>query len=136
MKKKKPSRKLIVKKLDKVFSQWIRAKHMSDSGYIECYTCETRKPFNEIQAGHFMSRRSYATRWQEDPPNVMPQCQSCNIFSQGKSWEFGQRLDRDFGQGTANSLYHLSKTTIKFTNQELLDKIDEYQEKLSDLNLL
>lgn len=131
---KKSSRKKVVKKLDKVFSQWIRAKHMNDSGLIECYTCKVKKNFNEIQAGHFMSRKSYSTRWNEK--NVFPQCIGCNMFKCGMQYEFGKRLDKDFGKGTAEKLSKLSKQTIKITTPELLEMIKEYEERLTNLELL
>ena len=134
--KKKEDRKKIVKKLDKVFSQWTRAKHMGDDGLIECYTCRTRKPFNQIQAGHFMSRKSYSTRWQDDPPNVMPQCQGCNIWKSGMQYEFGKRLDEDYGKGTAESIQLKSRQTVKLTTHELKEMISHYEDLLNTLGEL
>ncbi|QDP49454.1 MAG: putative protein ninG [Prokaryotic dsDNA virus sp.] len=132
--KKKLTRKKVIQKLDKVFSQYTRAKYMDDNGYIECYTCRIKFPFNKIQAGHFMSRKSYSTRWEE--MNVMPQCIGCNMFKQGKQYEFGKRLDADFGDGTADEMLILSKKTKKFTTFELEEMIDSYLEKLNNLQLL
>tara|TARA_R100001132_G_C3268177_1_gene90580 strand:+ start:1625 stop:1948 length:324 start_codon:yes stop_codon:yes gene_type:complete len=107
---------------------------MNDSGLIECYTCKVKKNFNEIQAGHFMSRKSYSTRWNEK--NVFPQCIGCNMFKCGMQYEFGKRLDKDFGKGTAEKLSKLSKQTIKITTPELLEMIKEYEERLTNLELL
>ena len=127
-------RKQIVKQLDKVFSQWVRASAMDDNGYIECYTCCVKKKFNQIQAGHFMSRKAYSTRWVEK--NVKPQCIGCNMFKQGMQYEFGKRLDIDFGIGTAEELNILSKQTIKITTNELQEMIEYYQDKLNTLGEL
>jgi len=134
MKKKKPERKKLVKKLDKIFSQYTRAKFMDDTGMIECYTCGVKKSFNQIQAGHFMSRKSYSTRWLEK--NVMPQCVGCNMFKQGMQYEFGKRLDKDFGIGTAERINQLSKQTKKISTYDLELMIQEYQDKLNDLGEL
>jgi hypothetical protein len=132
--KKKSSRKKIIAKLDKVFSQWIRAKHMNDDGFIECYTCRVKKKFNEIQAGHFMSRKSYSTRWNEK--NVFPQCIGCNMFKCGMQYEFGKRLDEDFGKGTAEAMQRLSKQSVKIPTYELENKIEHYQDLLNSLEEL
>ena len=134
--KKKLERKKLIKKLDKVFSQYVRVKNMDDNGYIECYTCRERKKFTNIQAGHFMSRKSYSTRWLEEPPNVMPQCVSCNIFKSGMSWEFGKRLDEDFGEGTAEEISRLSKQTVKISSGELESMIEHYQDLLNNFSEL
>ncbi len=132
--RKKLDRKKLIKKLDKVFSQYTRAKYMDDDGFIECYTCRERKQFSQIQAGHFMSRKSYSTRWYEK--NVMPQCVGCNMFKQGCQYEFGKRLDEDFGKGTAESISRLSKQTIKISNFELENKIEHYEDLLNSLEEL
>lgn len=132
--KKKLSRKKVIQKLDKVFSQWVRAKNMGEDGMIECYTCKVMKPFNQIQAGHFMSRKAYSTRWNEK--NVMPQCIGCNMFKQGMQYEFGKRLDADYGEGTADEMVILSKQTMKFTTYELEEMIELYQENLKNISFI
>jgi len=36
---KKPSRKTLVDKADKVFSEYIRRRYADDNGVTECFTC-------------------------------------------------------------------------------------------------
>ena len=62
---KKPSRKNIIKRLDAVFSQYIRLRHAKNE-IAECYTCGKKDHYKKLQCGHFMSRKHYATRWDED----------------------------------------------------------------------
>ena len=54
---KKPSRKNLIKKLDNVFSQYIR-RRFAVNGVTKCVTCgkEDFWKGGEMQAGHFISR--------------------------------------------------------------------------------
>jgi len=78
---KKPTRSKLVKKLDTVFSQWVRLSNSDKDGYCTCVTCSKRLHWKEIQAGHFQSRKHYSIRWCE--LNVKPQCVGCNVFKYG-----------------------------------------------------
>ena len=69
---KKPTRSKLVKKLDTVFSQWVRLSNADSKGYCTCITCNKESHWKEIQAGHFQSRKHYSIRWSE--LNVFPQC--------------------------------------------------------------
>ena len=126
---KKPTRSKLIKKLDVVFSQYIRLKEADRHGLVSCYTCGKRGHWKHggMQAGHFMSRKHYSTRWVED--NVKIQCQSCNIFQQGQQYLFSVRL----GNKLAEDLYLQSKTIVKFTSDELQSMIDDYSEKVKRL---
>jgi hypothetical protein len=90
----KISRKGLIKKLDKVFSEYIRQRFAKD-GWVQCVTCGTRKHWKEVDAGHFVSRRHYSTRW--DPSNVHVQCKKCNIFGNGENYLMGKYIDQTYG---------------------------------------
>lgn len=120
-----------VKKLDRVFSQWLRHSHADDNGLVECFTCRTKKPINEMQAGHFMSRSHYSVRWTVG--NVMPQCPSCNLFHAGRQYEFGKRLDQDFGEGMAEGLVKRSKLPGGHTAHGLKEIREQLQEELNEM---
>ena len=117
---KKPTRSKIVKKLDIIFSQYIRLKYADKRGMVKCWTCGREYFWKNIQNGHFQSRRSYATRWEED--NCRPQCLKCNMFDQGRQYEFGLKL----GEELAQEMHIKSKQIVKFTSDELIEKIDHY----------
>lgn len=123
---KKPTRSKLVKKLDVIFSQYIRLKYADKNGMVKCFTCDSVFHWKKIQNGHFRSRRYYATRWQED--NCRPQCIRCNMFDSGRSWEFGQHL----GENLSNKMFMLSQQTVKFTNDELIEMIDSYNLKVKE----
>tara|TARA_R100000278_G_scaffold118185_1_gene98643 strand:- start:1468 stop:1842 length:375 start_codon:yes stop_codon:yes gene_type:complete len=119
----KISRKGLIKKLDKVFSEYIRQRFAKD-GWVQCVTCGTRKHWKEVDAGHFVSRRHYSTRW--DPSNVHVQCKKCNIFGNGENYLMGKYIDRTYGIGKADELIALSKKICKFTNEELVNMIEHF----------
>jgi hypothetical protein len=126
----KIKRSTIVKNLDTVFSQYIRLRYAKNE-ISECYTCGKKDHYKKQQAGHFASRRHYSTRWEE--LNVQVQCYSCNIGMQGLQFEFGKRLNKEFGKDTAEALLIKSKQTVKFTDADLQDMIQHYKDKLKEL---
>ena len=66
------------KKLDVLFSQYIRRRNADHLGRVKCFTCGVEKHWKEQQAGHFQSRSHHSTRW--DEVNVQVQCPKCNLF--------------------------------------------------------
>tara|TARA_R100000935_G_scaffold9559_1_gene19390 strand:- start:274 stop:537 length:264 start_codon:yes stop_codon:yes gene_type:complete len=78
-----------------------------------------------MQNGHFMSRRYYSTRWNED--NCRPQCYGCNCHAQGRSYEFSLNLNKEYGYEISLELLQLSKETVKISNPELIEKTEYYK---------
>ena len=79
----------------------------------------------KLQAGHFMSRKHYATRWDED--NVEVQCSACNVFRYGEQYLFAKYL----GAEKADMLLAKSRETVKFPDWEIQEMIDLYKTKIS-----
>lgn len=121
---KKRSRKAIVKQLDTVFSQYIRRRDSKDD-MCSCSTCGVVKPIKQMQAGHFMSRGKYSTRW--DEMNVHAQCQGCNMWKQGQQYKMSIHIDNKYGAGTAAELMNKSNRIAKFTDSELIELINKYK---------
>ncbi len=126
--KKKPSRSKLVKKLDAIFSQYIRLKDSVD-GYATCFTCGKKDHWKKLQNGHFQSRKHYATRWDEQ--NCQVQCAGCNVFRYGEQFLFAKYLDERFYAGLSDELFFKAKQIVKFTNSEIEDMILKYK-KLVD----
>ena len=129
----KPSRKNLVKRLDKIFSEYIRLKHADKNGIVKCYTCD-KKAFwkgDGMQNGHFISRSSRILRWRES--NCRPQCYRCNVMRYGESYIFGVKLNEEYGYNIADELLIESKKIIKQSDQDLLDLINSYQEKVETI---
>jgi len=92
VKYKKPKGQVLKKKLDAVFSQYIRHKYARD-GMVACYTCTTVKPIASMQNGHWIPRNVLATRFNEE--NCRPQCVGCNMFQKGKPDVFAVNLMKE-----------------------------------------
>jgi Bacteriophage Lambda NinG protein len=78
------------KKLDSVFSAYIRQKYAHTNGLVKCYTCSTVKHWKEMQCGHWIPRNNLATRFSEE--NCRVQCVGCNMFQKGKPDVFAVNL--------------------------------------------
>jgi len=112
------------KKVDEWQSKYIRALYADNQGTVECYTCGKRHLVGDAHVGHFISRRHYSTRYEED--NQRPQCVACNIYDQGRQWEFGRRLDQD-SPGTAERIYQQSRRGRKWKREELHEMWQHYK---------
>ena len=127
---KKPTRSKLVKNLDVVFSQYVRLSNADSRGFCTCVTCGKQGHWKTggIQAGHFISRKHYSTRW--DERNVKPQCVACNVYRAGEQYKYSLYL----GNNLAEELYSKSKNIVKFTNVELEELISTYSTKVKKLS--
>ena len=119
------------KELDKWFSLYIRLRHATSEGISQCFTCGKIDHYKKLQCGHFQSRRHHATRWNEQ--NCQVQCVKCNMFEQGEQWQFGIKLNSQFGLGTSQDLEYLARTTVKKTRIEYEEDITYYKAIVKNL---
>ena len=127
---KKPTRKSLVIKLDTVFSQYIRRKDAIDE-IATCVTCGKKSHWSKLQNGHWASRRHYSTRWDEQNCNV--QCAGCNVFRAGEIYLYTKYLCSQYGENFPEELYIKSQKTVKFTDVDLVEIIEYYNNKLIEL---
>jgi len=118
------SRSNIVKDLDRHFSIFIRNR-LAKNNIVECFTCGSQDHWKNTDCGHFMSRKHYATRW--DELNCQVQCKKCNIFRHGEQFQFGINLDKKYGEGTAEQLLNKSRGIVKLSNVDLTEMIEYYK---------
>ena len=129
MAKKKLTRSKVVKKLDAIFSQYIRMRKAKNE-IATCVTCGKQDHWKKLQAGHFQSRKHYATRW--DETNVQVQCAACNVFRYGEQFKFSKWLD-NIKKGLSNELATKAKQIVKFSTAELEEMINIYKNKIKEL---
>jgi len=122
-KKKKPTISQLKRKLDKIFSEYIRKR---DKGI--CISCLNKKPWKLQQAGHYVSRSHNILRY--DERNVNCQDASCNIFKAGNLPEYALALDLKYREGTAEELTIKGRELKQFTVKELEELIIKYKELL------
>jgi len=119
---KKPSRKTLIKKLDAVFSKYIRARDKY------CVICGSPDQANN---GHLFSRRHYATRWCE--LNCNQQCYPCNFKHTMDFVPYTQWFIKKHGQEVFDELYCKFKRPHKYYNHEIEELIETYKSKLKEL---
>ena len=121
-KKRQTNQATLVKKLDKVFSQYIRLRDSDANGYCRCISCGRVHYWKDIQNGHYMSRRYLSTRF--DEMNCNAQCVACNIFNQGNIQMYRQNLIKKIGEKNVDYLEYKAKGITKhysvFELQELI----------------
>ncbi|GAC1499056.1 MAG: hypothetical protein NVS1B10_01370 [Candidatus Saccharimonadales bacterium] len=133
----------LVKKLDTIFSAYVRLRDATEyiqdeeglskrAGY--CITCKKLIPAEGKgtgHAGHFIERGCKLTRFEET--NVHLQCNYCNTYKAGRQYEYGLAIDKKYGKGAAKALYDLEaqykREGYKFTRAELDDLTDLYKRK-------
>ncbi|HEC66086.1 MAG TPA: hypothetical protein ENI23_12400 [bacterium] len=115
------------RKADKIFSEWVRSSNADWRGKVNCFTCGEIFRWQDVDAGHFITRKENTTRY--DPENVKPQCRYCNRFREGAKAEFALKL----GTETVEKLVLKSRAVKQFKIAELEEFISEYKDKLKKL---
>lgn len=127
--KRKPD---LTKKLDKVFSLYIRLRDVMPSGYGRCIACGRIKPFRELDCGHYFSRTHMATRWDED--NCHIECRGCNRFSADHLIGYRDNLMRKIGAGRYDKLHLLAHSSKHWMDCELETMIEHYRKEVMRLS--
>jgi len=129
----KSSRKNLIKRLDRIFSLYIRLRDADKKGICTCITCKKKYHYTELDAGHFLSRRHFSVRYDEQ--NVFSQCRYCNRYNAGQQFIYSIELEKK-QKGLSKKLLKKSKQTQKFTTNDLQEMINLYQEKVESLKKL
>jgi hypothetical protein len=116
-------RSQLVNAADRCFSLYIRQRG-SDGVGNHCFTCDVYLPIEDLQNGHFMARRYYATRWH--PVNCWPQCNDCNSVKHGNLVIYEKKLRAKFGNEAIDELKQLARSGNKVTSAEIQGVIDKY----------
>lgn len=118
------------KKLDTVFSQFIRLRGCNDEGYGNCWTCDRLSHWTKVDCGHFITRGKLSTRWMET--NCQFQCKQCNMNG-GQQYVFSKKLDEFHGAGTAEAILIISNRTRKFSVHELEEMYQYYKNRVDEI---
>ena len=120
-----------IKKLDRVFSKYIRLRDRIDGGdFAYCCTCGRPKPLKEMDAGHFINRRHYGTRFDES--NVHAQCRYCNRFNEGKLYEYGLFLKEKYGDDIIDRL-NVAKKANKLDMFKVIVMLRHYKAQVKEM---
>lgn len=109
------------KKLDRAFSIFIRKR---DNGI--CFTCGVKKPWKEMQNGHYISRNHNSLRY--DERNCHCQCMACNVFKHGEMDVYALRLQEKYGEDILKELSIKKQEVKQFTPSEICTLLDKYEQ--------
>lgn len=120
----------LINDADAIFSVYIRLKYANSKGLVKCYTCDVMLPYQQMQNGHYVSRKCLYLRY--DERNCRPQDEICNCHKHGNLTEFGKRLEQK-NDGITEILYQEKQIVYKPTRDEIIQLISEYTKKVSEL---
>jgi NinG protein len=123
----------LITDLDVLVSKWVRYSAVGPDNLVQCYTCPSKLPPAEMDAGHYISRASMFLRW-DVTRNLRPQCQPCNRSKYGKAAVFGKKLEFEM-PGVTEILLEESRIIVKWSREELRGMIADFTQKLKTLNL-
>lgn len=129
----RPSLASLTRKLDVIFSKFIRLRDSAafNHTHFKCISCGQIKPFEQMDAGHFMGRIHKATRWDED--NVHGECRACNRMSADHIVYYQRNLVQKIGQGRVDLLLAKARQSKKWSAWELEQLIKHYQQEVDKM---
>lgn len=127
----RPAVSTLVKRLDKVFSQYIRLRDAMEGGYFKCISCGKVKPIDKADCGHYFSRRHMATRFDED--NCNAECSYCNRFGSDHLDGYRHNLIKKIGPTRFQMLAVRRNETRKWSAFELEAMIKHYRDEVKRL---
>lgn len=109
-------------------SMFVRLRECRESTGTEengvCFTCGRLVPFNQMDAGHFLSGRHNSVLF--DAKWIRGQCKVCNQNLGGNPKAFREKLVRMYGEEAVSSVESVKYETMKMT-------IDNYNEIAIDM---
>lgn len=99
-KNKDTERQKWIRKLDKAVSLYIRMRDSREFGfkYCRCVSCGKVKPIQDIDCGHYISRRCMILRF--DTRNLNGECSRCNRFDTDHLIGYRRNLVQKLGRKT------------------------------------
>lgn len=123
----------LMKKADTIFSEYVRYRDASEFGMVKCCTCGKEYHWNELDCGHYLSRRKLIVRFSEF--NTGPQCKICNNdqSTAGEQLKFLYYLESKYGVKTIDLMDEVSNQTVINSRVFIEENIELYKTKLKQL---
>lgn len=127
------SKPALIRKLDKVFSEFIRLRDTKawNFQYGQCISCGRVLPWAKLQCGHYYSRIKMNTRF--DEYNCNAECVSCNIYSADHLIGYRKNLVKKIGEKAVDMLDVRAHQTKNYSLFELQMLIKHYEEGVKKL---
>lgn len=140
MKKIKKVKKLTYSKAKKqawdAFSRYIRSRECTDGvgdlAFGNCFTCEKRYEFKQLQGGHWIPGRHNSVLF--DERGCHAQCYHCNVGLKGNPVVYYDKMLEVYGKKVCEELKALDKTLKEYKVVDLVEIKDKYTQLLEELN--
>jgi hypothetical protein len=104
------------------FSLYIRQRDEEDG----CFTCGVKKPYKQMQAGHWIPGRHNSILFNE--LGCHAQCYHCNVGLKGNPVKYYDRMLADYGKKVCEELKRMDKWIREYKVYELLEIEAKYKE--------
>lgn len=123
---KKNSTSTLVRKLDTIFSKYIRLRdsRMYSFKCCKCISCGRILPYDHFDCGHYYSRMKMSVRF--DERNANAECKACNRFSSDHLIGYRDNLIKKIGQREFDLLTIEANQSRKWHAFELEELIKYY----------
>lgn len=127
-KPKKPKLSTLIDKADRAMSVYIRLKSSDEHGYAPCISCGRIFRWEEMDNGHFISRRHFSTRYVEE--NCHAECRYCNRFNGDHLIGYTTAMIDLYGKEGVKELQEQSKRTLTPSEKrKIVEEALEYYTK-------
>lgn len=119
----------------RAMSRYVRIREcINTTGSVEygkCVTCGEVKPFDKLDAGHFVPGCAGYAMW--DERNVHIQCSACNRFHGGRVLEYRDWMIARYGEAVVEELRERARMMCKYTANDLREMAKSYRIKTKQL---
>jgi len=122
--------KTLQRKLDNLFSVYIRILHADLNGYVKCISCGKLLHFSKIDCGHFVNRNCKNETLRFSPKNCFPQCRHCNFYYEGNPAGYALEIIEKFGLEHLKSLFLTQSTSFSFSDSEYKILLRYYNQEI------
>lgn len=120
------------KKLDRVFSQYIRLRDMlPGTTLFRCISCGKVYPISNADCGHYINRKHMSTRFSE--VNCNAQCRQCNRFDEGNMSGYRLGLVKMYGETRVAYLEAQKYEIRKYSDYEYEELIKHYKKVIAHI---
>ena len=127
-----PSITTLKRKLDDLWSKYIRLSEAHSDGRCSCVSCGASANWKDMDCGHFISRNHNGGRFLRE--NCHAQCKKCNRFREGNKAGYAVFLTKQYGPEIIDRLNQLQYQIRRFTVAELQEQVVWTKNELARLN--
>jgi len=125
----------LTKKLDAIFSKYIRLRDALKTTWtlttLKCYTCDALVEVEKAQNMHFVPRAVKQLRFDES--NTRWGCMRCNVLMHWNYIEYFQRIEKELWRQKVDEMIAKKYETYSYTSDELNLLIETYTNKTKTL---